>query len=62
MCIRNSGFSAKSKVCAFNKNQCQPESEGLSNPLLLIHPTVSGHFTDDRAKKKQYGQSNTDND
>jgi hypothetical protein len=36
-CIRNSGFSAKSKVCAFNKNQCQTESEVLFNPLLLIH-------------------------
>lgn len=37
-CIRNSGFSAKSKVSAFNKSQCQTESEVLFNPLLLIHP------------------------
>lgn len=36
-CIRNSGFSAKSKVSAFNKSQCQTESEVLFNPLLLIH-------------------------
>jgi len=37
MCIRNSGFSAKSKVNAINKSQCQTESEVLFNPLLLIH-------------------------
>lgn len=36
-CIRNSGFSAQSKVIAFNESQCQPESEVLFNPLLLIH-------------------------
>jgi hypothetical protein len=36
-CIRNSGFSGKSKVCTFNKSQCQIESEVLFNPLLLIH-------------------------
>jgi hypothetical protein len=36
-CIRNSGFSAKSKVSAFNKSKCQTESEVLLNPLLLIH-------------------------
>ncbi len=36
-CIRNSGFSVKSKVSAFNKSQCQTESEVLFNPLLLIH-------------------------
>ena len=36
-CIRNSGFSAKSKVSAFNKSQYQTESEVLFNPLLLIH-------------------------
>jgi hypothetical protein len=36
-CIRNSGFSAKSKVSAFNKSQCQTESKVLFNPLLLIH-------------------------
>src|SRR5690554_6930928 len=36
-CIRNSGFSGKSKVCAFNKSQYQTESEVLFNPLLLIH-------------------------
>jgi hypothetical protein len=36
-CIRNSGFSAKSKVIAFNKIKCQTESEVLFNPLLLIH-------------------------
>ena len=36
-CIRNSGFSGKSKVSDFNKSQCQTESEGLFNPLLLIH-------------------------
>lgn len=35
--IRNSGFTAKTKVCAFNKSQCQPENEVLFNPLLLIH-------------------------
>jgi hypothetical protein len=36
-CIRNSGFSGKSKVSAFNKSKCQTESEVLVNPLLLIH-------------------------
>jgi len=36
-CIRNSGFSAKSKVCTFYKSQYQTESEVLRNPLLLIH-------------------------
>lgn len=35
--MRNSGFSDKSKVCAFNKSQCQTESEVLFKPLLLIH-------------------------
>lgn len=36
-CIRNSGFSGKSKVCAFNKSKYQTKSEVLFNPLLLIH-------------------------
>lgn len=36
-CIRNSGFSAKSKVSTFNKSHCQTVSEVLINPLLLIH-------------------------
>lgn len=36
-CIRNSGFSTKSKVGTFNNSQCQTESEVLFNPLLLIH-------------------------
>ena len=36
-CIRNSGFSAKLKVSAFNKSKCQTESEVLFSPLLLIH-------------------------
>lgn len=36
-CMKNSGFSAESKVCAFNKSKCQTESEVLFNPLLLIH-------------------------
>jgi hypothetical protein len=36
-CMRNSGFSPKSKVSAFNKSQYQSESEVLFNPLLLIH-------------------------
>jgi hypothetical protein len=35
--IRNSGFTAKTKVIVFNKSQCQSESEVLFNPLLLIH-------------------------
>lgn len=35
--IRNSGLSAKSKISAFNKSQCQNESEVLFSPLLLIH-------------------------
>lgn len=35
--MKNSGFSANSKVSAFNKSQCQTESEVLFNPLLLIH-------------------------
>ena len=36
-CMKNSGFSGKSKVSDFNKSQCQAESEVLLNPLLLIH-------------------------
>jgi hypothetical protein len=36
-CMKNSGFSGKSKVNAFNKSHCQIESEVLLNPLLLIH-------------------------
>jgi hypothetical protein len=40
--MKNSGFSAKSKVSAFNKSQCQTESEVLLNPLLLIHATRYG--------------------
>jgi len=35
--MRNSGFSGKSKLNAFNKSQCETESEVLFNPLLLIH-------------------------
>jgi hypothetical protein len=35
-CIRNSGFSDKSKVSAFNKSQSKTESEVLFNPLLLV--------------------------
>lgn len=45
-CIRNSGFSAKSKVSAFNKSQCQTESEVLFNPLLLIHAKRYALFLD----------------
>ena len=36
-CIRNSGFSAKTKVSPFYKSLCQTESEVLFNPILLIH-------------------------
>ena len=36
-CIRNSGFSVKSKVSAFYESLCQTESEVLLSPLLLIH-------------------------
>ncbi|KPQ14264.1 MAG: hypothetical protein HLUCCX10_11045 [Algoriphagus marincola HL-49] len=36
-CMRNSGFSAKSKVCAFNESLYLTESEVLFNSLLLIH-------------------------
>lgn len=36
-CVRNSGFSGKSKVSTFNNSECQNESEVLLNPLLLIH-------------------------
>jgi len=43
-CMKNSGFSAKSKVSAFNKSQCQTESEVLFNPLLLIHTKRCGQF------------------
>jgi hypothetical protein len=35
--MKNSGFSGKSKVSAFNKSQCQIESKVLFIPLLLIH-------------------------
>jgi hypothetical protein len=35
--MKNSGFSTKSKVSAFNRSQCQAESEVLLYPLLLIH-------------------------
>lgn len=43
-CIRNSGFSAKSKVSAFDKSQCKTESEMLFNPLLLIHAKRYARF------------------
>src|SRR5690625_1888396 len=46
-CIRNSGFSAKSKVSAFNKSQYQTESEVLFNPLLLIHAKRCAQFNKD---------------
>jgi len=35
-CIRNSGFTGKSKVSAFNELLYQAESEVLLSPLLLI--------------------------
>ena len=50
-CMINSGFSDKSKVCTFNKNQYQIESEMLFCPLLLIHakryrqPLANNHKT-----------------
>ena len=37
VCIRNSSFSAESKVSAFNKSEHQIENEVLFNPLLHIH-------------------------
>jgi hypothetical protein len=33
-CMKNSGFSAKSQFCTFNKSQCQIENEVLFNPPL----------------------------
>ena len=36
-CIKNSGFSAKSKVRAFNKSMYLTESAVRLNPLLFIH-------------------------
>lgn len=46
--MKNSGFSAKSKVSAFNEVLYQIESEMLFNPLLLIHAKRYVRF------KKQY--------
>jgi len=52
-CIRNSGFSAKSKVSAFNKSLYQTESEVLFNPLLLIHAKRCGNFKRHTANKQK---------
>ena len=41
-CMRNSGFSTKSTVSAFNNSKCQTENEVLFNPLLLIHAKYYG--------------------
>jgi len=49
-CIKNSGFSAKSKISTFKKSQCQTESEVLLNPLLLIHANRYGTLKKDRFK------------
>ena len=46
-CMKNSGFSGKSKVSAFNKSQCQTESEVRFNPLLLIHAKRYGQLPGD---------------
>jgi hypothetical protein len=50
-CIRNSGFSAKSKVCTFNKLLRQTESEVLLNPLLRLYSTVGRQ--PEKTKRKQ---------
>ena len=42
-CIRNSGFSAKSKVSTFNKSQCQTESEVLLNRYFSYTQNVIFH-------------------
>jgi hypothetical protein len=39
--IRSCGFSAKSKVSAFNKSQCYIESKVLFNPPIRIHSTLA---------------------
>ena len=39
-CIRNSGFSAKSKVSDFNKSQCQTESNCFSIRYFLYTQNV----------------------
>ena len=43
-CIRNRGFSAKSKLCAFSKVQFQTEFEVFFNPPLFINETVIIHY------------------
>jgi hypothetical protein len=43
MGIKNSGFSAKSKVSTFNKSQYQIETEVLLIRHCAKHPTVSLH-------------------
>jgi hypothetical protein len=35
--MKNSGFSAKLKVCVFEKSHCHTKSKVLFNLLLLIH-------------------------
>jgi len=46
VCIRNSGFSAKSKVLAFNKSHCQTESEVLLIRYFSYTQTVGGKLTE----------------
>ena len=54
-CIRNSGFSAKSKVCTFYKSQYQTESEVLRNPLLLIHAKRCAAYKKANARSSTFG-------
>jgi hypothetical protein len=55
-CMRNSGFSVKSKVFAFNNSQSQTESEVLFNPLLLIH--ANRYFSQHKKLNTLFPKSN----
>ena len=53
MSIRHRRFSAKSKVSAFNKSQCQIEIEVLFYPLFLIHAKRYQQFGDNRQNQEK---------
>ena len=52
--MKNSGFSATSKLSAFNKSQCQTESKVLFNPLLLIYAKRCTAFKTNSEIKLQF--------
>ena len=50
--MSNRILTDETKVSAFNKNQYQPESEVLFNPLLLIHATCCKTFKTNISNEK----------